>query len=76
VDCKRHTGKPFSTQDTLNSHLHRVHREETDGDSLREEVKTLKRENQQLKGQFDVQGAQFVEMERQIMQLQQAHGLA
>jgi hypothetical protein len=39
-------------------------------------METLKRENQELKGQFDAQGAQFVEIERQIMQLQQAYGLA
>jgi predicted nuclease with TOPRIM domain len=46
---------------------------ETDGDSegVREEMETLKWENQELKSQFEAQGAQFVEMKRKIMQLQQ-----
>jgi hypothetical protein len=39
-------------------------------------METLKRENQELKDRFQAQGAQFVEMKRQITQLQQDYELA
>jgi uncharacterized membrane-anchored protein YhcB (DUF1043 family) len=61
------------TEDEANEQLGvKRKRGRADSADLREEMKRLKAENEELKRQAEAQTAQSAEMMRQIMQLQQA----
>jgi hypothetical protein len=74
------TGLPLNgeeTEDDANEAQAGGKRKRTRGDSadLREEMKRLKQENEELRRQAEAQTVQSAEMMRQIMQLQQAQQL-